>query len=174
MRIESPSQVVQHLFKFHYAAMHELLNEWQTAIHNSFQMSINHYSQIIQRLFNSCSKVVHKPPGLGRVRGVGGSEGRGGGWWPFVQTKDIMGIREAVEDVTAAEFACSVEAGEKANRKQKRAVDYEKLLSQLNRRVGDLICLPFEEVNGSEPEIMRGEGMGRYVYEHEQRVAMLK
>ena len=93
----------------------------------------------------------------------------------FRKLKDIMWIREATEDLTAAEFACSVESEqEKDDKKKKRAVDYEKLLSQLDRRVGDMICLPFEEINGSQPEILENQGMGRFAYSQEQRVALLK
>ena len=92
----------------------------------------------------------------------------------FRKLKDIMWIREATEDLTAAEFACSVESEqEQEGKKKKRAVDYEKLLSQLDRRVGDMICLPFEEVDGNEPEILEGQGMGRFVYSEEQRVELL-
>ena len=64
----------------------------------------------------------------------------------FRKLKDIMWIREAVEDVTAAEFACSVEGsseGEKdasLRRKRKRAVDYEKMLANLDRRLNDSWC----------------------------------
>jgi len=94
----------------------------------------------------------------------------------FRKLKDIMWVREAVEDLTAAEFACSVEssAREEANKKRKRAVDYEKLLSQLDRRVGDMMCIPFEEINGSEPTIDDGNGMGRFAYTREERKSLLK
>eukprot|EP00977_Amphora_coffeiformis_P006551 scaffold1404_cov166-Amphora_coffeaeformis.AAC.18 len=59
--------------------------------------------------------------------------------------KDLVWIRETLEDLTAAEFACSVEAhqgeeDETVQKRRKRAVDYEKLLSQLNRRIKDLGC----------------------------------
>jgi hypothetical protein len=92
----------------------------------------------------------------------------------FRKLKDIMWIREAVEDLTAAEFACSIESKQEiSDKKQKRAVDYEKLLSQLNRRIGDLVCLPYEEINGSIPEIEENLGMGRFVYTEAQRTALL-
>jgi hypothetical protein len=95
----------------------------------------------------------------------------------FRKLKDIMWVREALEDLTAADFACSVEESEREDtlgRKKKRAVDYEKLLSQLNRRVGDMICEPFEEVNGSEPKIVEDMGMGRFAYTQEQRLFLLE
>jgi hypothetical protein len=97
----------------------------------------------------------------------------------FRKLKDIMWVREALEDLTAADFACSVEESERedmSGRKKKRAVDYEKLLSQLNRRVGDMICEPsFEEVNGgSAPKIVEDLGMGRFAYTQEQRLFLLE
>ena len=87
--------------------------------------------------------------------------------------KDLMWVREAREDLTAAEFACSVESGaavgtasggvadrtsaspsgsapsrraaasaasSPATTKRRRAVDYEKLMSQLNQRIRDMGC----------------------------------
>jgi hypothetical protein len=93
----------------------------------------------------------------------------------FRKLKDIMWVREAVEDLTAAEFACSVESEkEESGRKNKRAVDYEKLLSQLNRRVEDVICQPFEGINGGDPEVIEDRGMGRFAYKQEQRELLLK
>lgn len=97
----------------------------------------------------------------------------------FRKLKDIMWVREAIEDLTAAEFACSVESGKVAEEKgeqksRKRAVDYEKLLSQLNRRVEDMLCQPFEEVNGGYPEVVEGQGMGRFAYTQQQRKGLLK
>eukprot|EP00980_Cylindrotheca_fusiformis_P006689 scaffold1398_cov116-Cylindrotheca_fusiformis.AAC.6 len=95
----------------------------------------------------------------------------------FRKLKDIMWIREAVEDLTATEFACSVEAGEKiSNRKQKRAVDYEKLLSQLDQRVSDLTQQPFNDVilHENKLELDENVGMGRFVYTEEQRLGLLK
>jgi hypothetical protein len=95
----------------------------------------------------------------------------------FRKLKDIMWIREALEDLTATEFACSVESEQKvSNRKQKRAVDYEKLLSQLDRRVSDMICVPLEEieVNGSELKLEENQGMARFAYTQKQRTGLLK
>jgi hypothetical protein len=95
----------------------------------------------------------------------------------FRKLKDIMWIREAVEDLTATEFACAVGSEQKvSDRKQKRAVDYEKLLSQLDRRVSDMICVPLEEieVNGSELKLEENQGMARFAYTKEQRTELLK
>ena len=97
----------------------------------------------------------------------------------FRLLKDIMWIREAVEDLTAAEFACSVEKAEKdeeesPGRQKKRAVDYEKLLAQLDRRVEDVICGPFNGTNEEKPTVLPDRGMGRFVYTQEQREVLLK
>lgn len=60
--------------------------------------------------------------------------------------KDLMWVRETLEDLTAAEFACTVESTSSAHSdeggrsRRKRAVDYEKLLGQLNRRLFDMGC----------------------------------
>lgn len=93
----------------------------------------------------------------------------------FRKLKDIMWIREAVEDVTAAEFACSVEGsseGEKdasLRRKRKRAVDYEKMLANLDRRLNDM-------VPGADEtwELDEGKGMGRYAYSSSERGELLR
>lgn len=106
----------------------------------------------------------------------------------FRKLKDIMWIREAVEDVTAAEFACSVEGsseGEKdasLRRKRKRAVDYEKMLSNLDRRLTDMIPPILGEVNGDVNgsndddswELDETKGMGRYAYSSTEREDLLK
>lgn len=94
----------------------------------------------------------------------------------FRKLKDIMWIREAVEDVTAADFACSVEGsseGEKdasLRRKRKRAVDYEKMLSNLDRRLVDMIP------GGSEKNWKLDEnvGMGRFAYSSTERQELLR
>jgi len=58
--------------------------------------------------------------------------------------KDRMWVREALEDLTAAEFACSLTANsvvedKKAN--NKRAVDFENVLTKLDRRIEDMCVL---------------------------------
>lgn len=116
--------------------------------------------------------------------------------------KDRMWLREAREDLTAAEFACSVESalGSEAStttvsssstrRKRKRAVDYEKLLSQLNLRVRDMGCAappPPTDNNSNgatEPSavvvtdvscvLQSGVGMGSIACTDAQREALLE
>jgi len=113
----------------------------------------------------------------------------------FRKLKDMMWIRETVEDLTAAEFACSVEAAmaddhqtsttttssgtsssssdaaaDRRRKRRRRAVDYDKLLSQLNKRLRDLGCLV--EDNNSENvvcELQPGVGQGTTVYDDDQR-----
>lgn len=103
--------------------------------------------------------------------------------------KDLMWVREALEDLTAAEFACTVEAShhkqdETVSRRRKRAVDYEKLLGQLNRRIRDLGCEPVEAPKTNddevtdEPVVPSGQvepdvGAGTLVYSLKQRQALL-
>jgi hypothetical protein len=111
------------------------------------------------------------------------------------QLKDIMWVRETTEDLTAAEFACTVESIESdvsagdANdddgkpvlqRKRRRAVDYEKILNQLNRRIRDMGCdgdlspSSLEEEDGETTcYLQQGEGMGCLVYTDKQRQALL-
>lgn len=94
-----------------------------------------------------------------------------------------MWIREAVEDVTAAEFACSVEGsseGEKdasLRRKRKRAVDYEKMLSNLDRRVRDMIPEARGSAANRSDEALKldpNKGMGRFAYTPQQREELLR
>jgi hypothetical protein len=129
-----------------------------------------------------------------------------------------MWIREATEDLTAAEFACKVEAtstpprsqsggssggsastaasaatpssAADSRRKRKRAVDYEKLISQLNQRIRDMGCAGnggAEGRRGSSSEgggalpvldvscvLQPGVGMGSIVYSDGQREALLE
>jgi hypothetical protein len=100
----------------------------------------------------------------------------------FRRLKDMMWIRETLEDLTAAEFSCTVEAagaGAGAGQvdsgtKRKRAVDYEKILARLNGRIRDMFGPDADEINGSELTIVQGKGMGRIVYTHQQRNDMLK
>jgi lipoprotein-anchoring transpeptidase ErfK/SrfK len=157
----------------------------------------------------------------------------------FRQLKDIMWIRETLEDLTAAEFALSVESESQAtaaaavggggagaegttvdnpsaattssrrrprssstppprmrNKKKKRAVDYEKLASQLTKRIEDMTRVPFllegpsssssgdatsqggAAVKGSTETagavLKEGQGMGRFTYDHDQRAVLLE
>jgi hypothetical protein len=90
----------------------------------------------------------------------------------FRKLKDMIWIRETVEDLTAAEFACSVEAyQEKDDRKRRRAVDYDKLLAQLNKRLRDLGCGVDDSDNEMNVfcELEPSVGMGTTVYNTEER-----
>jgi hypothetical protein len=104
--------------------------------------------------------------------------------------KDLMWVRETLEDLTASEFACTVEA-ENSNEEGKRrirAVDYEKLLVQLNRRIQDMGCNNNRDVKKklkkkgkNEPAtwdfscvLQPGVGMGSMVYSDKQRDTLLE
>lgn len=105
--------------------------------------------------------------------------------------KDLVWVRETLEDLTAAEFACSVEAHHQAEteeetpqKRRKRAVDYEKLLSQLNRRILDLGCnftaaeqRPPADGKESEPitcALKPDVGLGTTAYTEKQRQLLLE
>jgi len=93
----------------------------------------------------------------------------------FIKLKDMIWIRETVEDLTAAEFACSVElaavSSSEESRKRRRAVDYDKLLGQLNKRLRDMGCLVDDEnENGAVfCDLNPSVGKGTTVYDEEQR-----
>lgn len=113
--------------------------------------------------------------------------------------KDRMWVREALEDLTAAEFASSIDAPGTAEDKgsstsaakgKKRAVDFENIRSQLDRRLeemcvastngeykGGVACYPLDfNVTGGDNQcfaLVPGEGMGSVVYSDEQRDALL-
>ena len=150
--------------------------------------------------------------------------------------KDMMWIRETLEDLTAAEFACTVETGSSSDtattgagtssstsltkmestettksgpssntnsqlvtagtkskvvtRPRKRAVDYEKLLRQLNQRLRDLGCSDVDAAtattttattttesenddDGIRYKLEPGVGMGTLTYTEQQRNALL-
>ena len=115
----------------------------------------------------------------------------------FRKLKDIMWIRETLEDWTAAEFALSVEQQSEGNvsgnedrsssstvlstpprKAKKRTVDYEKLLSQLTKRVEDMTCEAFVEdmlsVDGcGHVQLNENRGMGRYAYSKEERAILM-
>ena len=78
-----------------------------------------------------------------------------------------------MEDLTAASFACSVEAFQMdvdSKKKRKRAVDYDKLLAQLNKRLRDLGCGIDDNDNSLIVcELEPGLGMGTSVYSDEER-----
>lgn len=101
----------------------------------------------------------------------------------FRRLKDMIWVRETIEDLTAAEFACTVEAAslseedESKRRKRRRAVDYDKLLSNLNKRIQDLGC----EISTSDIiddstvscSIQNDFGMGTTIYTADQRNELL-
>lgn len=96
----------------------------------------------------------------------------------FKRLKDSMWVRETEEDLTAAEFAISIEntsSGEK--RKQKRAIDYDNLLQQLDRRIRDLSCgddVQCHVGDGELPKLEPGKGCGAIAYTESQRNALFK
>jgi hypothetical protein len=103
----------------------------------------------------------HEEEGGGTVRGS-----------KFRKLKDMIWIRETVEDLTAAEFACSVEAaeGEDSRKKRRRAVDYDKVLGQLNKRLQDLGCgVDDNDKSMVVCQLQPGVGMGTTVYSDEER-----
>lgn len=86
-----------------------------------------------------------------------------------------MWVREAQEDLTAAEFAISIDTS--PTRKQKRAIDYDNLLAQLDRRIRDLVCGDDVSchVNTSETvKLKPGVGCGSIAYTESQRNALFK
>jgi hypothetical protein len=105
--------------------------------------------------------------------------------------KDMMWVRETLEDLTAAEFACTVETvgaddddstgsttGSARPKRRKRAVDYEKLLTQLNRRIRDMGCESVME-NSEAVDVScvlesDDTGMGSLTYSDAQRTALLQ
>ena len=86
-----------------------------------------------------------------------------------------MWVREAKEDLTAAEFAISIDA---PGKKQKRAIDYDNLLNQLDRRIRDLVCgddgSKCAIAEGETPKLTPGKGSGSIVYTETQRNTLLK
>ena len=111
----------------------------------------------------------------------------------FRQLKDVMWIRETLEDLTAAEFALSVEqqtdgaslvdgndaTSTDSGKKKKRAVDYEKLLSQLTKRLEEVTCQPFKDYepfvdDDGALRLDENLGMGRYAYTNEERTILMK
>lgn len=113
--------------------------------------------------------------------------------------KDRMWVREALEDLTAAEFASSIDApgtaqdGEPSSpvtKGKKRAVDFENILSKLDRRLeemcivstngeyqGGAACYPLDFNVTKEDTLcfvlVPGVGMGSVVYSNDQRDALL-
>mmetsp|Transcript_431 Transcript_431/g.664 ORF Transcript_431/g.664 Transcript_431/m.664 type:complete len:629 (-) Transcript_431:84-1970(-) len=90
--------------------------------------------------------------------------------------RDLMWVRETQEDLTAAEFAINLDSMVPGDSKQKRkrAVDYDNLLTKLNRRILDLGCEPQQEDCQLEQivEVVPGKGMGCIAYSDQQRDAL--
>eukprot|EP00549_Striatella_unipunctata_P022569 CAMPEP_0118691280 /NCGR_PEP_ID=MMETSP0800-20121206/10588_1 /TAXON_ID=210618 ORGANISM="Striatella unipunctata, Strain CCMP2910" /NCGR_SAMPLE_ID=MMETSP0800 /ASSEMBLY_ACC=CAM_ASM_000638 /LENGTH=568 /DNA_ID=CAMNT_0006589033 /DNA_START=198 /DNA_END=1904 /DNA_ORIENTATION=- len=94
----------------------------------------------------------------------------------FRQLKDRMWVRETLEDLTAAEFAATIDPAASTDKK-KGGPDFELLLGKLGKRLEELCCVPDPYGNGSEECILQvkpGEGMGSVVYSNEQRNALLQ
>jgi len=96
--------------------------------------------------------------------------------------KDLVWVRETLEDLTSAEFATAVEAAaitgdDQDQKRRKRAVDYEKLLTQLNKRIRDLGC-SFPENPSRDTsftcQLTPGVGSASEVYDDEQRQLILE
>lgn len=95
--------------------------------------------------------------------------------------KDLMWSRETSEDLTAAEFACRVETTTLDSRRKyrRRAVDFDKLLTQLHNRLSDLGCdmTVAQVANDTEPfhfAVETGEGMGSLIYSNEERNELVR
>jgi hypothetical protein len=102
------------------------------------------------------------------------------------QLKDLMWVRETLEDCTAGEFACTVELQQQGGgqdeqsrrQRRKRAVDYGKLLARLNRRLRDIGCLMTSDDGTEGSAVLQCRlqakiGMGALTYTGEQRGALL-
>ena len=108
----------------------------------------------------------------------------------FRTLKDFMWKRDTLEDLAAAEFACSVETADDSDgeedgtsssgtKRRRRAVDYGKLVTNLNKRIQDIlggrkyIDEDGRAVSGQPLSIVKGRGMGRVVYTEDQRTELL-
>ena len=90
--------------------------------------------------------------------------------------RDLMWIRETLEDLTAAEFAINLDQATEDSKRRKRAVDYDNLLAKLNDRMRDLACdrgsedCQLDEIVALTP----GKGMASTVYSDQQRADLFK
>jgi len=113
------------------------------------------------------------------------------------QLKDRMWVRETLEDLTAAEFATSLESlnsnNNSSNNNNNGKVDFEALVRKLNKRIEEMctssdmnVCsdmMSHEKMiedddmiqigNDSCYILQKNSGMGSVVYTHEQREALL-
>jgi hypothetical protein len=90
--------------------------------------------------------------------------------------RDLMWVRETLEDLTAAEFAINLDQTTDDSKRRKRAVDYDNLLAKLDSRMRDLAC-----DRGSEDcqldqivTLTPGKGMASTVYSDQQRTDLFK
>lgn len=110
----------------------------------------------------------------------------------LTRLKDKLWVRETLEDLTSAEFACSLSPSKD---RSKRGVDFENIASQLARRIeemcvkgssDDAACIAFypltmerdnanKKSGGGECLVLRkNAGMGSVTYTDEQRDALLQ
>jgi hypothetical protein len=102
--------------------------------------------------------------------------------------KDRMWVREALEDLTAAEFACSLAAStgteqDDSGKNKKNSVDFENILAKLEKRIEDMCvvsaadeksstCIasyPVDEDDGLCWNLKKNVGMGSVTYTDDQR-----
>lgn len=117
--------------------------------------------------------------------------------------KDRMWVRETLEDLTSAEFACSLAPGssdDKGGIQKKSSVDFENILQKLNRRIEDMCTLTIAGEDNSDCiishplgdvtindlndglksqsqrqcwSLMKKSGMGSVTYTDDQRSALV-
>lgn len=115
--------------------------------------------------------------------------------------KDRLWVRETLEDLTTAEFACRVEqhTPEISNnnktsnpsslaplmQRKERAVDFENILGKLERRLNEMCVVDSNSSFAADDEttsaalqknrykLIDGRGLGSVVYTHQQREALL-
>ncbi len=108
--------------------------------------------------------------------------------------KDRMWVREALEDLTAAEFACSLASSasakqEDSEKRKKSAVDFENILAKLEKRIEDMCVLsdgteentsciatyPVDDYNGDGAcwVLKKNGGMGGVTYTDDQRETLI-
>ncbi len=105
--------------------------------------------------------------------------------------KDRMWVREALEDLTAAEFACSLATSgsdeEESGKKKKNSVDFENILSKLEKRIEEMCVItqekekspsciasyPVDDKDGMCWALKKNQGMGSVTYTDDQRDALL-
>lgn len=111
----------------------------------------------------------------------------------LTRLKDRMWVRETLEDLTAAEFACNLAPSEKS---EKSAVDFENILAKLEKRIEDMcvkstygsdedaciVSYPLTKSTYSDafpdPEdecwsLMKNFGKGSVTYTDDQRSALV-